>query len=69
MTVFIVTASILGWGVWSNYRPQVVYASCADIAEKTANLSVKKNLPSDTANDFELLLNECLTDAGYYANN
>jgi len=67
LVVFIVTASILAWGVWNNYRPQMVYASCADIAEKTSNLRSRKDfLKTDTSKDFEEVFNECLSDAGYF---
>jgi hypothetical protein len=67
LTIFILTSLILAIGAWKNYRPQVVYASCADIAEKTANLVQKKDIVKiDEEKTFDVALNDCLTDAGYF---
>lgn len=67
LAVFVLTAIILAFGIWTNYRPQIIYASCADIAEKTANLTQKKDiLKIDEEKTFDVALNDCLSDAGYY---
>lgn len=67
LIVFSLTAVVLGVGVWNNYRPQVIYASCADIAEKTTNLVQRKEiLKIDADKTFDEALNDCLSDAGYY---
>ena len=67
MIVFFVTAVILGYGVWKNYRPQVIYASCADIAEKTVNIVQRKDIVAiNQDRTFDVALNQCLDDAGYY---
>jgi len=67
LLIFLVTSVILALGVWNNYRPQVVYASCADIAEKTTNLVIKKEaFEIDEDNTFDQALNNCLMDSGYF---
>ena len=69
LVLFLSTAIFLGIGVWKNYRPQVIYASCADIAEKTTNLVQRKEiLKIDEDKTFDAALNDCLSDAGYYEN-
>ena len=65
--VFVFSALILGMGIWNNYRPQIVYASCADIAEKTTNLIQKKDIYKiDSEKTFDEALVDCLSDSGYY---
>ncbi len=67
MLIFIFTALILGVGIWKNYRPQVVYASCSDIAEKTTFLIIKKGVePISEYETYDDVLNNCLSDAGYF---
>lgn len=67
LTVFIFSALVLGMGVWKNYRPQIVYASCADIAQKTTNLVQKKDIVEiDTEKTFDDALYDCLSNSGYY---
>ena len=68
LVLFITTSTILALGIWNNYRPQIVYASCADIAEKTTNLIKKKDLVVNEDKTFDDALNDCLMDAGYYNN-
>lgn len=58
------TAFILAYGVWNNYRPTVVLAGCSEIAEKASTVSTRTSLPGDVSNDYNLLLNECLSDSG-----
>lgn len=54
-------------GIWNNYRPQVIYASCSDIAEKTSNLIQKKDIVKvDEEKTFDVALNDCLSGAGYF---
>jgi hypothetical protein len=66
LTIFIVSAGILAWGVWKNYKPQVVYASCTDIAEKTANMRKKTDFRPVEDGEFDQILTDCLQGAGYY---
>ena len=67
MLIFIFTSLILGLGVWNNYRPQVIYASCTDIAQKTTEVILRKDiLPPNEQNTFDNELNNCLMDAGYF---
>jgi hypothetical protein len=66
LLIFAVTAGILAWGAWSNYRPQVIYASCADIAEKTTNIQKRINIVEVGQDEYEENLSNCLQDAGYY---
>jgi hypothetical protein len=69
MLVFIFTALILGLGIWNNYRPQVIYASCSDIAEKTTDIIKRKDvLPINEQKTYDVELNNCLMDAGYFQN-
>ena len=69
LIVFLVTSTILAMGIWNNYRPQIVYASCADIAEKTTNIIKRKDvLEINEERTFDIALNDCLQDAGYYKN-
>ena len=65
LLVFSVTAGLLAWSVWFNYRPQVIYASCVDIADRTQLIEARANLEIDDQN-FDYLLNNCLQDAGYF---
>ena len=70
LIVFVVTALVLGLGICNNYRPHVIYASCADIAEKTSNLRAKKEIYKVALDeDFDAVFNECLSEAGYYDGN
>ncbi len=67
LLVFLISSTVLAFGIWNNYRPQIIYASCSDIAEKTANLIQKKDIVKiDEEKTFDVALNDCLTDAGYY---
>ncbi|KKQ47110.1 MAG: hypothetical protein US95_C0004G0012 [Candidatus Woesebacteria bacterium GW2011_GWB1_38_5] len=67
LIVFVSSALFLGVGIWNNYRPQIVYASCADIAEKTTNLIQKKDIYKiDTEKTFDEALVDCLSESGYY---
>jgi hypothetical protein len=65
LAVFATTAVILAWGVWFNYRPQVIYAGCLDIADKTQSIRTRYNLENGT-NDSDDVLHSCLQDSGYY---
>lgn len=70
LIVFVLAAFILGMGVWNNYRPQIIYASCADIAEKTTNIAQRKDIMKvDEDKTFDVALNECLSESGYYEEN
>ena len=67
LTVFITVSLILGLGVWNNYRPQIIYASCADIAEKTSNIIQNKEIVMvNEESAFDQNLNDCLSGAGYF---
>ena len=66
LLIFVITAGILAWGAWSNYRPQVIYASCADIAEKTTHLQKRTEIGEVGQEEFDQNLSICLHDAGYY---
>lgn len=69
LTVFLLAALFLGLGVWNNYRPQIIYASCADMAEKTTNIVQNKDIVQINKDEtFDEALNNCLGDAGYYKN-
>ena len=65
LAVFAIAAGILAWGAWFNYRPQVIYAGCLDIADKTQSIQARYNLDSGT-NGNEDALHNCLQDSGYY---
>lgn len=70
LIVFIASAVLLGLGIWKNYRPQVIYASCVDIAEKTTNIVQRKDIfKINEEKTFEDELNSCLSDSGYYGKN
>lgn len=58
------TAFILAYGIWNNYRPTIVLAGCSEIAMKTSTVSTRTSLPGDASNDFDLLLNDCLSQSG-----
>ena len=66
MFIFVATAIILAWGAWNNYRPMVIYASCNDIASKSSNIQKRTEILQDTDQDFDIVLNDCLSSAGYY---
>ena len=59
------TAFVLAWGVWNNYRPSLIYSQCADIAQKTSNLSSRANL-GDTSFDYDAVFNDCLSKSDFY---
>jgi hypothetical protein len=65
--IFALAAGVLAWGVWFNYRPQVIYAGCLDITDKTSYFQTKYNLETEKAPSEEVFHN-CLHDAGYYGN-
>ena len=64
--IFLFTAVILAWGAWRNYKPQVIYASCADIAQKTSNFMKRTEINEVGEVEFNQNLNDCLNDVGYY---
>ena len=66
LLIFIVASGILAWGAWSNYKPQVIYASCADIAQRTSNLMKRTEINVTGDVEFSQNLNDCLDDVGYY---
>ena len=61
LSIVAATAFILGWGVWTNYRPTIVYAGCGDIAGKTSNISTRTTLPGEF--DYDTLFYECIKEA------
>ena len=67
LTIFVLTSAILAWGVWNNYKPQVIYASCTDIAETTTNLRKSKDIVEVGEGEFDSVFNNCLGDSGYFA--
>jgi hypothetical protein len=66
LLIFLVTSGILAWGAWRNYKPQVIYASCADIAQKTSNLMKRTEINVTGDIEYNENLNDCLYDVGYY---
>jgi hypothetical protein len=67
LLIFSLTALLLGLGIWNNYRPQIIYAACTDIAEKTSNLVQKKDIVKiDEEKTFDVSLNDCLSNSGYF---
>jgi len=64
LLIFTVTAFVLGWGAWNNYRPQVILASCIDIAERALTVQKRSELFSDTDYAYNKALQDCLRDAG-----
>lgn len=65
LLVVSATAFILAWGVWNNYRPSIIYSQCADIAQRTGNLSSRSNL-NENEYDYDSVLNDCLSKSGFY---
>jgi hypothetical protein len=66
LLVFVLTAGILAWGVWFNYRPQVIYAGCMDIADRAFSVRKRVEKIDDPTFEYDKTLNNCLQDAGYY---
>jgi hypothetical protein len=66
LLIFLITSGILAWGAWRNYKPQVIYASCADIAQKTSNLTKRTEIFNTSDGGFNQNLNDCLKNVGYY---
>lgn len=66
LIIFLVTSGILAWGAWKNYKPQVIYASCADIAQRTSNLMKRSEIEKDGEFEYNQNLNDCLYDVGYF---
>ena len=66
LLIFLVASSVLAWGAWINYKPQVIYASCADIAQKTSNLKKRTEINVTGEVEYNENLNDCLIDVGYY---
>ncbi len=64
LLVFLLTAGILGWGVWANYRPQIILASCTDIAESTGRIYQRASILDNQETKYDEVLHECLRDAG-----
>jgi hypothetical protein len=65
MTVFALAALILGWGVWHNYRPNIILASCSDLAFKATNIHGRYNILENEEYKYDKVLQDCLSDAGY----
>ena len=61
--VFVSTALLLAWGVWNNYRPQVILATCSDMASKSSSILKKRTL-ENTDYQYNQALQDCLKDAG-----
>ena len=58
------TAATLGWGVWNNYRPQVILASCSDMADRSLTVQKRSALFVDIQCERDKVLQDCLRDAG-----
>lgn len=56
------TAAILAIGVWNNYRPTVVMANCAKVADQASRVYTRVNLETDETKTYEELLQECVND-------
>jgi hypothetical protein len=61
---FAFSALVLAWGVWTNYRPSIILASCSDIAYKSSSISKRYSILDDTENKYDVYLEGCLHDAG-----
>ena len=66
VTIFITGAVILAWGIWFNYRPQVVLAACADMAEKSTVFSAKRDIYDNPTDKYDRAYNDCLRNSGIY---
>ena len=64
LLIFVLTAIVLGWGVWNNYRPRIILASCYDIADRSLNLQKRSSLFEETELTYQETLQGCLRDAG-----
>lgn len=62
--VFAATATILGWGIWTNFKPHIILASCADIADKSSSVFQRYSIFEDPGKKYDKVLHQCLSDAG-----
>lgn len=67
MVIFAIFATLLGFYIWSVYRPKVILAECTNLAQKSTQTYSRTSLPGDVKKDYESILDECLADFGYNA--
>jgi len=65
LLLFTLTAFVLAWGAWVNYRPHVILASCGDIAYKSSNLTKRYQVQGYGEENYDIIFNNCLNDAGF----
>lgn len=62
--IFASAAFILAWGVWKNYRPQIIYAGCSDIAYKTTSFSKRRDIGTNPDFEYNNNYQTCINEAG-----
>lgn len=66
LSVFVISAIVIGWSLWNYIRPQVIQAACQDMAQKSSNIVAKREIEPSIENDYEALFSTCLSDSGIY---
>lgn len=66
LVVYTVCAGIIGWSLYSYYKPQIILGACQDIASRSANVNQKRKIDQDPAGDYDKIFSDCLTDSGIY---
>ncbi|KKQ35762.1 MAG: hypothetical protein US53_C0071G0004 [Candidatus Woesebacteria bacterium GW2011_GWA1_37_7] len=56
-------ASLIGWAYMNFYKPQVIEASCSEIAVKSSNLFRSNNNLLEPSYTYEYLKAKCMDDS------
>ncbi len=57
-------AVIIGWSIYSQYKPLIIKASCSEIAAKSSDL-IYKNIDSfEPVYSYENINKKCIKDSG-----
>ena len=64
MLLVLVVAVVIGWSVYTQYKPYLIEASCSEIAASSSNLINEEQEFLEPSNTYENIKRKCLRDSG-----
>lgn len=64
LLLVLVVAVVIGWSVYTQYKPYLIEASCSEIAASSSNLINEEQEFLEPSNTYENIKRKCLRDSG-----
>ena len=61
--ILINVCALIAWYFWVNVRPQIIYAACSDVAQKSTSVGSRFNLHFDQEIEYSLEKDDCISNA------